>query len=187
MNIEAVVLTGGRSERMGVDKAELDVDGEALGARTARLLSEAGYTVSVLGRAPIEGFRFLEDRGQFEGPLSALSNFQPTEEAVFVAGCDMPRFDARIIQVLANFLENSDAAIPCIGAQMQPTCGLYRSMAWPKIEQTIAQGKRSLMAWIDSISPRKVSENELRRHGLDPADYRNANTPDEFRAITGSA
>ena len=183
MSIEAVVLTGGRSERMGSDKAAMEVDGEPLGRRTARLLAESGYSVTVLGKEPIDGFRFLEDVGQFEGPLSALSRFQPSEECVFVAACDMPRFDARIVKVLASSLENSDAAIPFIASQLQPACALYHARAWPRIPEMIVRGKRSLMAWIDSISVRKIEEIELQTHGLDPSDFRSANTPDELKDI----
>lgn len=183
MSVEAVVLTGGKSERMGADKSNLLIEGEPLGRRTARLLAQAGCSVTVLGQAPIEGFRFLADESAFEGALMALARFQPTEVNVFVAACDMPRFDARIVDVLQEFLGDSDAAVPILQGQLQPTCALYSANAWSAIPKLTNQGKRSLMAWVDSLSVRKVDENELQSLGLHPTDYRNANTRDEFQNI----
>jgi molybdopterin-guanine dinucleotide biosynthesis protein A len=183
VSIEAVVLTGGKSERMGVDKSELLVDGEPLGRRTARLLAEAGYSVTVLGHTPIEGFGFLADKAQFEGPLIALSQFMPSHESVFVAACDMPRFDARIVKALLELLIDSDAAVPILDGKLQPTCALYSAKALSTISKVIDQGKRSLMAWIDSLTVKQVTESDLISGGVTPHAYLNANTPAEFQAI----
>lgn len=78
MKPEAVILAGGKSQRMGTDKALLTIAGETLLARTVRLLHEAGYEkISVVGRAPIldlesETVHFIADGHPGEGPLAPL-------------------------------------------------------------------------------------------------------------------
>ena len=183
MAVEAVVLTGGKSERMGVDKAELVVDGEPLALRIARSLFEIGLPVTVLGRKKIDGFAFLPDAEEFEGPLVALGGFRPSAEFVFVASCDMPRFDPRIAQLLEGLINKSEAGVPLIEEKLQPTCGIYRQEAWSKIPMVLSKGKKSLMAWLDSLEIRAVSEGEIRIAGLDPGSFKGVNTPEGFRAM----
>ena len=187
MEIEAVVLTGGKSERMGSDKSEIEVDGVPTGLRTARALSEIGVQVTVLGRQPIESYPFLADEAEFQGPLAALSRFAPKEEMVFVASCDMPKFDASILRALQELIGKYDAAVPLINGELQPTCALYNSRSFFRIREAIQNGRRSLMAWLDILSVRSIDATELLEHGLDPNSLRGANTPEEFRAITDSA
>ena len=93
MDIEAILLTGGASRRMGVDKAALTVGGMPLGEKIARELAKTCDRVTVLGKHPIPGLEFLADEGDYEGPLLALSRFKPTRQHVFVASCDLPLFD----------------------------------------------------------------------------------------------
>lgn len=187
MRIEAVVLTGGKSERMGSDKSAIEVQGVALGPRTASAIAEEGIPTTILGREPIEGFPFLADEAEFQGPLVALSRFEPREELVFVASCDMPKFDARILRVLQELIGNSDAAVPLVNGELQPTCALYKCRSFLLIRVAIQNGKRSLMAWLDLLTVRAIDETELLEHGLDPNTIRGANTPEELRAITDSA
>ena len=171
---------------MGVDKSEIEVHGVALGLRTASAMSKEGVQTTVLGREPIEGYSFLADEADFQGPLLALSRFEPSEEYVFVASCDMPKFDANILRVLQDLIGKSDAAVPFINGELQPTCALYSRRSFPLIREAIQNGKRSLMAWLDLLTIRAVVEAELLEHGLDPDSIRSANTPEELRAITES-
>ena len=127
VRIEAVLLTGGASRRMGEDKAALLVDGEPLGHRTARVLAEAGYPVTVLGAEPLEGHGFQRDASPHEGPLTALRRFKPTAEAVFVAACDMPVFDSRLVSAWPGALPMRMPLCPCQRAASNP----YVRSTWP--------------------------------------------------------
>jgi len=187
-NLEGLLLTGGQSRRMGTDKASLVVDGEAVAVRTAKKLAEAVSLVTVLGNEPIAGFGFQPDASEFEGPLYALAGYEPQSEAVFVVGCDMPRFDPKIVEVLSSSLRaspDSDAAVPVLEGRRQPLCALYRSPAWQSLHRVVAEGRRSLMAWLDALNVLEIAEAEFGEAELDPRDFRSANTPEEWQQITG--
>lgn len=174
------MLTGGASTRMGCDKARLTVQGQPLAERIAGQLGRLGIPVTVLGNAPIEGHQFLADVASYEGPPAALARFVPSADAVFVSACDLVRFDERVVDLLAGLLGSEDAAIPEVGGRMQPLCALYRASAWQELSAALEAGNRSMMAWVDRLDVRMVSESELANAGLDPRCPLGVNTQEEL-------
>jgi molybdopterin-guanine dinucleotide biosynthesis protein A len=182
MIVEGVVLTGGASQRMGEDKAGLLVEGVPVAVRTAHLLGLHCDKVTVLGREPIPGYAFLADKADYEGPLSALSRFVPTSDSVFVASCDLPRFDARVVEVTLSLIQGYDACLPVVGTQVQPLCGLYRATAWPTMSLLLSEGKKSMMALIERLRYRTITQEGLAASGIDVRSVIGANTPEEWSA-----
>lgn len=177
MNIEAVLLTGGASSRMGEDKATINVDGMPLALRIALGLAECGLPVTVLGREPIADFPFLQDEADYQGPLMALSRFQPAHPTVFVVSCDLPMFNPDIVRGLNDCLEGYDAVVPEIEGRIQPLVALYRATTFKKIAECVAESKRSMMAWLDRMKVRTVTPEEL---SMNSTAFQSANTPDEL-------
>lgn len=161
---------------MGNDKAKLLVQGEEQGARIVRLLSANGFPVTVLGREPINGARFVPDVHTFGGPLEALRAFEPTEDFVFVASCDLPRFDPAIVEILGSRIGEFQAATPKVDGYLQPLCTLYQATSFERL----ALDFDCPMAWLRSLVPVVIGESDLREGGIDPASVRGANTRVEF-------
>lgn len=180
MRIEAVLLTGGASSRMGIDKADLLVDGVPLGRKIALALSSAGYPVKVLGRQPLAGFPFQKDIEEFGGPLIPLSEYRPTRESVFVCACDLPQFDERIVSLLSVKIGRSDVAAPEVNGRLQPLCGLYRSAAFDVARSLASEGRRSMMAWLERLAVVRVNETDFQSAGLDPEIALGVNTRAEL-------
>jgi molybdopterin-guanine dinucleotide biosynthesis protein A len=177
--LEAVLLTGGASRRMGKDKASLTIDGEPLGLRIAKLLATRAERVTVLGRTPIAGFEFLCDDSEFAGPLVALSRFRPSCEFVFVASCDLVRFEPELIDELLDRLGDRQAAIPVLGGRDQPLCALYAASALDLLASLVASGETRIMTWISNIDAVKIAADEL-SHGL---ACTNVNRPADLETI----
>jgi len=183
-DVEVVLLTGGASRRMGEDKATLSINGVAQGERMIYLLTEAGYTVTTIGRRPLGEARFLQDQEEFSGPLTALALFKPRAPTVMVLSCDMPLFDPAIIGVLERLIgEDEDANLPRIGGRLQPLVGLYRDRTWHSLRRLVESGERRLMAWVECLRVKNVSEAELKDAGIDLLTLRSANSPDELQVI----
>jgi molybdopterin-guanine dinucleotide biosynthesis protein A len=178
IEFEAVVLAGGKSSRMGYPKGSLRVGDETLLERTVWALLSLG-PVTVLGPEAPAGAVLLADAETYAGPASALSRYSPSREWVFVASCDMPRFDAQIPKALSSLAAASEAVVPVALGHRQPLCALYRDSAFEQLRACVSSGGRSMMAWLDRLDVREVDEDELRRMGLDPLSIRGANTPSE--------
>lgn len=188
MEREAVLLTGGKSSRMGFDKASLVVDGESMASRTARLLGSVTDKVTVLGREPVEGFGLISDESPYKGPLAALKGFVPRARSVFLCACDMPLFDPRIVTLLQERLAEHEpdmAIVPVLDGHLQPLCALYRASAFQMIKTVCAEGQQSLMAWLDALWVETVDETQIRAAGVDPRSLVSADTPAAFEQLVG--
>lgn len=180
--IEAFLLTGGRSARMGRDKASLPIGGEAQAARIVRLLREIDVRATILGKEAIDGAGFLADDDSVRSPLDALRRVRPTAEFALVLSCDLPRFDPALVAALAARIGDADAAVPFVDGFRQPMVALYRRRAFDLLPD-----EGCPTDWLAPLNVRIVDEAELRSSGLDPATTRGANTPDELRALVEDA
>lgn len=132
-----VVLTGGSSTRMGVDKALVEVDGVALAATVGRALRGAGAVevVAVGGDrerlAALHCFdRLVPDRWPGEGPLggilSAIDAVGSTAEVVVVLACDTPSVSVECARVLVDALGSHDVAVGHVDQRRQPLTAAWR-------------------------------------------------------------
>jgi molybdopterin-guanine dinucleotide biosynthesis protein A len=165
----AVVLAGGMSRRMGVDKAFVDVGGAPLVSRVAAAVRAAGAAdvVAVGGDGPrlvTAGLRFVPDRWPGEGPLGGLvtalaavaaDRTDPTsDDLVFVTACDHPALDPALPGALRAALDGAPgalAAIPVVGGRRQVLAALYRTAAGPLLEQRFIAGARSVQTALDGV------------------------------------
>lgn len=175
MDIEAVILTGGSSRRMGSDKANLMVGNQTLLSRTIEQLAK--YPTTVLGP------QGMADENPGEGPMAALAAYEPRADLVFVAACDMPLFDGRIVSALSCLIEDVGAVVPVAEARLQPLCALYRTPSLHLLRDLHRAGKRRMMAWLDGLMVRRVERDELEAAGIDPRSTCSANTPAELQQL----
>jgi molybdopterin-guanine dinucleotide biosynthesis protein A len=145
VTIPALLLTGGASRRMGTPKALLDVDGQPLAERSARVLTAVcdpvievgpGYTdLTCVREEPVGG-----------GPLAALvagSAAAPAGVPIIVVACDMPHLDPALVRILVE--HPGDASIiPEAEGRLQTLCARYGVDARAVAPGLVAAGERSL-------------------------------------------
>lgn len=156
------VLTGGRSSRMGRDKATLPVDGVPMAARVAEVLRQAGAEpiLAVGGdRAALEslGLTWVADRYPGEGPLGGIvSAFAAVgrDTLVVIVATDLPDLSAPVLDVLVAGLGAHDVAVAG-GAHPEPLCGVWRvSTCEAVVAGAFDQGERAVhraMAALDMV------------------------------------
>jgi molybdopterin-guanine dinucleotide biosynthesis protein A len=133
----AIVLAGGRSARMGRDKATLPFGDQSLLERIAAELRSAFAPVIVVAApaavqpAPLEaaaaGVIVVRDAIAFAGPVGALRRGMAAadRDCVFAAACDLPMLSARVAQELCAMLAEHDAVIPRVGGRLQMLHAAY--------------------------------------------------------------
>ena len=189
----AIVLAGGRSQRMGQPKAMLKF-GEAtlLEVIVGRLINVFKEVIVVappatqaeMALAAPAGARLVHDVGAFQGPLAGLERGieAATGDPVFACACDLPLLSVNVASELCALIGYYDAAIPEIGGVMQPLHAAYRKRCAGVIARLVDSGERRAVALMDAIKVRKIGEQHLRR--LDPGlrSFFSINTPDEYLA-----
>ncbi|HZN02158.1 MAG TPA: molybdenum cofactor guanylyltransferase [Candidatus Polarisedimenticolia bacterium] len=178
-----LVLAGGRSTRMGRDKASLPIAGRTLLLRAVETIRRAGGTPVVLGpprpESESHGARFLDDPG--EGPLQALRvGMSGTPGPWFALACDLPLLKAEAIGALVAGLEDHDAVVPRALGRLQVLAAAYAPPALAAFERAIATGECAMQAAVAGMRVRVVDPDALREWG-DETMFLNVNTPDDLR------
>lgn len=172
------ILAGGKSTRMGRDKALLDWHGRTLLEHMVDLISSVTSKVQVVGRDP------LPDRLPGYGPLSGVATALETSEtdANLVVAVDLPFLTKEFLNYLRSRAEGSnDRLIACkIGSDF-PLCLAIRRNLLSEIQSRIAGKELSIHRLIENSSTTVISESELREAGFDPSLFRNINTEDDYR------
>lgn len=180
-SLEAVVLAGGASRRMGQDKSRLLVGGEPILERLVRLLRGVDLPVTVLGGRPVEGAAFVPDGDAFSGPLAALADWAPSRSHTMVVSCDAVRFHAGVVRGLLELIGRYEAAIPVVEGWPHPLCALYRTSAFEHARVAKAEGSARIRDWTDRLDAFYADEDALRSAAIDPRDVVGVNDPDAFR------
>lgn len=191
--LAAIVLCGGRSERMGSRKEWLTLEGETLLARLTRELSSVVELVLVAtGKdSPVPPLpssvlivRDIHDnRGPLAGMYAGFSALPPHSDRAFVISCDMPFMTSSIIRKHDDQLNDAWCALPVIKDVPQPLCAIYRREVLATIEvllKTPRTGPRDLLRHLKSAF---LDEDQLRTIDPELSAFRSFNTPSEWAEI----
>ncbi len=170
--LSGVVLAGGASRRLGVDKATLSFGGrplleivvEKLAAVCAEVIVACGSRAG--GDKPPLPVRFVEDPIPGQGPLAGVQaalTAAPAEFALVVA-CDMPFLDPRLLAYMAGLPRRYQALVPRVGGRWHPLHAIYARSCLPIIDSLLAQGGNSLEELLSRLDVQALSEDELLRH-----------------------
>lgn len=194
-----VVLAGGRSRRMGTDKASLRLGGETALLRVVRALGGCGRLVVVVAAAGQElapsPAHVVRDERTDAGPLAALGLGLRTAAALgagsaVVCAVDTPLLHPAVAMALLRCLGTHDVALPEVDGRAQPLLATYRTDVAAVAERLLATGQRRLQAVLAELDVRAVSAADLRDDPDvavgDPAlrSFASANTPAEWVALT---
>ena len=169
--ILGVVMAGGASRRMGLDKCKLEFEGQTLVARSGSVLAPVcdEVVVSIQPDSAWEygSFRAIRDRRARCGPLAGLESTLGEGAAggssVFLLACDLPHVGTNVVRyLLACARERGDCAavVPSIEGRRQPLCALYRANALTAVSRQLESGERSMRALLDVISVLEVEISE---------------------------
>lgn len=132
MNFSAVILAGGKSSRMGRDKAWLEIAGQTLLARQIGLAQELGAVeIFISGRADVDystfGWRVLQDRFSEAGPLAGIERALDTTTApmLLVLAVDLPEMSPEFLRTLAKNCSEDHGVIPCVNGRIEPLAAFY--------------------------------------------------------------
>src|SRR5262245_38096564 len=138
INLAAIVLCGGASERMGSDKAWLPFGPETMLQRVVRIVSEVCDPVVVVA-GPTQALPELpstvqvaRDSSECPGPVAALRgglDYLPTDRPVYLCGCDMPFICAELIELLAAHYRSGHMVATIVDGIRQPLGAIYPCQA----------------------------------------------------------
>jgi molybdenum cofactor guanylyltransferase len=184
--ISAFVLAGGKSSRMGAEKALLAIGGATLLARALAVAGQVSRNIFIVGeKAKFAGFGAVIEDSYLEcGPLAgihaALKN-SSTERNLMLA-VDLPFVNAALLRFLLLISQQDEAVVtvPRVHGRLQPLCAVYRRTFSVPAEESLRQGAYKIDRLFEQITVRIVEQTELENAGFSPASFENVNTPAEW-------
>lgn len=187
--VTGVLLAGGKSRRMGQDKAVLEVNGQTLFLPALALLRRFFTTNLIAGeRADLARPEIPAIPDRYPG--SSLGGIHTGLAAagtpwVFVIPCDMPFPDDRIVEMLLQRRQGVDAVVPRTPAGFEPVFALYHKSCLPHIESMLISGNHRIYDLYQHLRVRYLDWLAM------PPGWRrrltNINTPEDLaRAEEGS-
>ena len=189
MQLQAFILAGGQSRRMGTDKSQLRLENETFIDRIAAALEPIAESVSLVGaRQPHPRFATVTDVYPGWGALGGLHAALAacTSEWAIVSACDLPFVTTELFKHLASLQQDHEAVVPVQSdGRPQPLAALYRIQpCLPRATELIETGHRRPLDLLELVNTRWVPFTEITN--LDQAErfFVNINTPDDFDAAT---
>lgn len=185
--VEAFILAGGLSRRMGTPKALLDVAGRPMIARVADVVARVASTVTIVSDRPDEvaflGLPVIPDLYREAGPLGGLHAALTAVQSrtLLLVSCDLPFLTADLFHGLLRAHGGRPATVPRTD-RLHPTCALYDRSLVDLADRRLREGQRSMMGFLEEAGYDAV-DVALMEPSVDPRALTNVNDPDELAAV----
>jgi molybdopterin-guanine dinucleotide biosynthesis protein A len=196
LSVVGFVVAGGRSLRMGRDKAllswgETDLLGHAL-ARLRRVTDDVRILCGPSLRYTDRGLPVVVDRLADAGPIAGiLAGLEACRDrpGLFVA-VDLPLVPVALLERLAALGTSWDAVVPLSARGPEPLCAVYAPSCIGPILRQVEAGELRMTSFWPEVRVLGQGPPELRAFGDPDAFFRNLNTPadlEEASSATGAA
>ena len=178
MRCSAVLLAGGKSTRMGRDKALLEIEGEPLWQRQLATLRQLSPVQLLVSGPPRPGAEAVADRFAGAGPLAGLEAALQKAVAplLVVLAIDLPHITPAFLRSLLDLCREDRGAVPCGPKFYEPLAAVYPTTLRETAEEALRAGNFSLQQFVAGA----VRARQLVRREILPTEshlFTNLNSP----------
>ena len=184
-----VILSGGKSTRMGTNKAFLEIKGERLIDRTVRLFKDLFDEVIVVTNDPLSYLGLdvtivsdiIKDKGSLGGIYSGL--FYASSIHAFIAACDMPYLNKKYIGYMIKQIAQNDIVVPEKSGWMEPLHAIYSKNCLPPIKNLLMRNELKTTGFYKGLKVLIIPEETTKE--FDPLNqmFVNVNTQEELELV----
>lgn len=186
----AIVLCGGKSQRMGQPKHLLPFGDECLLQRVANRLAKISRPVVVVASEsqelpPLASSTIVcrderPDLGPLSGLATGLNAIRAQTDIVYASSCDVPFLHPAFIKGLLDHLNESDIAIVKGKKHYHPLAAIYRTAIIPKLVELLDANRLRPIFLLEECNAVTVTEEQMREFDPDLETLRNINTPEQY-------
>jgi molybdopterin-guanine dinucleotide biosynthesis protein A len=189
--ITAFILSGGKSSRIGIDKAFLSIEGKPLVQRLVELLDSVFSEVVISTNEPdlynFTGKKIVQDIYSGRGPLAGIySALKYTDtKRNFIVSCDLPLISTELINYIINYKSEKDIILPMADERIQQLCGIYSKNILNEVEKLLIESsknnsklKGSIYELMDRVPTEVVKVDKLDFYHSNL--FLNINTPEDY-------
>ena len=184
----AIILAGGKSTRMGEDKAFLPFGDRPLLRRVVDELRPHFDDLILVTNHPqqhmdLEDIRLVSDVEPGQGPLGGIFTglLASRGRHNLVVGCDYPFLNHLLLDYLWSLRSWGDVVVPLTHEALAPICAIYDRRVLPILNEALESGERSVMGLFPRLKVHYVREDELLPYDPTLLSFQNVNTPEDYR------
>jgi molybdopterin-guanine dinucleotide biosynthesis protein A len=189
--VTGVVLAGGQSRRMGVDKASLMVGGKQMIAHVIDRVRQVLPNVVVVTKdvcrlnLDMSDVKVVTDVSDKEGALVGIYSALRAVHTpyAFVIACDMPYIQPDLVRWMIGACHGYDAFVPRVGTEIEPLFALYSRNCLDSIEKRLDAGDLRVRGFFEDVNTVYAAESELRAVDPDLASFININTAEDLEKV----
>ncbi len=189
LTVSGIVLAGGQSSRLGMDKSFINVNGQSLIEQIVAKLASLSDDVIIVTNSP-EQYDYLEARlvGDIYPGKGALGGIYSGLRAAanaysLVVACDMPFLDLNLLRYMILLARGHDVAIPRIGGLPEPLHAIYSKSCLEPMDRLLARGGFKIIDFFCEVRVRYVEEDEVDIFDPQHLSFFNVNTPKDLEEV----
>ncbi|MGD0403154.1 MAG: molybdenum cofactor guanylyltransferase [Candidatus Acidiferrales bacterium] len=181
------VLAGGKSSRMGVDKALLEIDGVSLIGRAARLLQSITGDPTIIASTSLYsslGTKIVTDDWPGHGPLGGMATALRVSQTPWnlIIACDLPYLTKAWLDFLIEraLKSKADAVVPMNERGPEPLCAMYHKSAENRIRSAVEGGVHKVTDSFPRLRVEYVEPREWKAFASEGLLFKNVNSPADY-------
>ena len=185
----AVILAGGKSSRMGSNKAFLKLKGKTFIERQIDLLREMFDEIFISANTPSE-YEYLnlpvfKDIYPEKGPLGGIytSLVNSSSANTFMLACDMPFVESGLIKYLKELTKEYDVVVPKSERGLEPLHAFYSKNCIDPIKKELDGNNLRIISFFPHVKVKIVELESLTSPDSFKNSIKNLNTRDEYEIV----
>ncbi len=188
--MNAVILVGGKSSRMGTNKAFLELKGKTFIELQIELLREMFDEIFISANTSSE-YEFLnlpifKDIYPSKGPLGGIytSLINSSSLHTFMLACDMPFVGTELIKHLKDLTKEYDVVIPKSEKGLEPLHAFYSKNCIDPIKRALDENNLRIISFFPHVNVKIVELDSLTASDSFKNSIKNLNTRDDYKDVT---
>ena len=188
-DLTGIILSGGKSARMGKNKAFIEIEGTPIVDRIHGLFKDLFKEIIIVTNQKelftnVDAKIYIDifpNRGVLGGLYTGL--FFSSFEHSFCVACDMPFLKRSVIEFLISKRSNFDVVVPRTKDGLEPLHAIYSKRCLEPIRRLLEQGRSKVIDLYAMVKVKTIEENEF--FAMDPKkeSFINVNTPEDLLSI----
>jgi len=189
-SMTGVILSGGKSTRMGTNKAFLEIEGKRLIDRITLMFRDIFREVILVTNSPLDyldqdcviAVDIFKNKGALGGIYTGL--FHASFDHVFVSACDMPFLNRSFIEHMIKYADRYDIVVPEPPDGLQPLHAIYSKRCLSPIKKLMDTGNLKITGFYKGLKTMVIPEADIKPFDPKGKMFMNVNTRENFERIS---
>jgi len=179
-----IILCGGKSSRMGKNKALLKINNKYVISYVIDILQPfCDEIILSTNTSDLDflGYKTVPDKFENIGPIAGIlsSLLESKNNKNIILSCDTPFINGLLINELFSYLHTHDVVLPELNGFLQPMTGVFKKDIIPTISTEIQNGNNIPPRIFEKCNLKKLKVESLARYYHEHLFF-NINSPADF-------